>query len=209
MVKAELPEVTDPTVTATCAVPALAIKLAGILTTICVELMLEGVRVVIWPEELVHFTVAPEAKPVPFIVRLKAEPPAVVEDGLKLEMVAVWPMVNGEFADVCVPTVTATCAVPALAIKLAGMLTTICVELAPEGVRVVTWPEELVHFTVAPEAKPVPVIVRLKEGPCAVAEEGLIFVIVGPKPLEPTVAFWMKTVNGWLLRLTPESDSPV
>ena len=86
MVKAELPEVSDPAVTATCAVPALAIRLADMLTTIWVEDTLDGVSVVTWPEGLVHLTVAPEAKFVPVMVRLKAGPPVVAEEGFKEEM---------------------------------------------------------------------------------------------------------------------------
>lgn len=33
-----------------------------------------------------HCTVDPEAKPVPFTVRVKADPPAVIAEGLSVEM---------------------------------------------------------------------------------------------------------------------------
>lgn len=125
-----------------------------------------------------NFTTDPETKPVPFTVRVKAAPPAVVLDGesdviVKFEgplIVKVWafdvPPLGAGF-------VTVTLAVPAAAISEARiaavtwvLLTNVVVRLAP------------LNCTVAPLTKPVPFTVNVKPALPAVALAGESEVIV-------------------------------
>src|ERR1019366_3395121 len=114
-------------------------------------------------------------KLVPLIVSVKAGPPAFAELGFRFVIVGGGGlMVNVAPADVPPAVVTVTLAVPAAAIRLAG----------PGAVRLVALPNVVVsavvpHFAAAPETKFVPVIVRVKAAPLAVAELGLKLVIVG------------------------------
>jgi hypothetical protein len=77
MVKVAPADVTPFSTTVTVAVPAEAMRFAG---TWAVN-WLEFTKVVV-SAVLFHWTIAPERKPVPFTVRMKAGPPAVAARGL-------------------------------------------------------------------------------------------------------------------------------
>ena len=68
---------------------------------------------------LFQSTTAPEAKPVPLTVRVKAVPPAVVEFGLTDVMTCRAAMVKVEPAEFTPFSATVTLAVPAVAMRLA------------------------------------------------------------------------------------------
>lgn len=83
-------------------------------------------------------------------------------------------MVNVAPGDVPIAVVTVTLAVPGVAIRLAGTAAVSWLTLM--NVVVSAGP---FHFAFAPEPKLVPLIVRVKAAPPAVAELGLRLVIVG------------------------------
>ena len=68
--------------TVTLAVPAVAMSAARIEAVTCVEERYVVVRFVPF-----HLATEPEMKLVPFTVRVKAAPPAVADDGLRVEIV--------------------------------------------------------------------------------------------------------------------------
>lgn len=119
-----------------------------------------------------HFTVAPDRKPVPLTVRVKAAPPAVAELGLRLVIVGLGLMVNVTPAEVPPVVLTVTLAVPAVVMRPAGTAAVSFVALTNVVVRAVE-----PHSTVAPLTKFVPLIVRVKAAPPAVAELGLRLVM--------------------------------
>lgn len=124
---------------------------------------------------LPHCTVAPEIKFVPLIVRVKADPPAVVEAGERLVIVGGAPlMVNVAPADVPPELVTVTVAEPGAAIRLAGTTAVNCVELTYVLAKAV-----VPHCTVVPESKFAPLMVRVNAALPAVAVAGERLVIVG------------------------------
>ncbi len=157
------------------ALPALAIKLAGTVAVNCAELT----NVVESPVPF-HCTVAPERKLVPLTVNVNPAPPAIAEVGLKLLIVGVGALMgNATAVDGVPPVLTAVMlALPALAIKLAGTAAVNCAELTNVVVRAVPF-----HCTVAPVRKLVPLTVRVKSEPPAVAEAGLRLLIVGVGPV--------------------------
>jgi hypothetical protein len=173
---AEVPRVV---VTVTLAVPAVAMRLAGAAAVSFVALTNVVVRAVV-----PHFAFAPEAKFVPLIVRVKAAPPAAAELGLRLVMVGITElMVNLAAADVPPVVVTVMLAVPAVAIRPAGTAAVTWLALTNVVVSTV-----VPHCTFAPETKFVPLIVRVKAAPPAVAELGLRLVMVGGGRLMVNVA---------------------
>ena len=162
-------------VTVTFTVPAVAISAAGIVATIWVLVTDEGVIAGLAPK----FTVAPATKPVPVRVNVKAAPPTVAEAGA-IE-VSVGPetalIVNDRLPDVPPPGagfVTVTVAVPAVAISAAVIAAVNCVALT--NVVVLAAP---LNFTTDVDTKPVPLTVRVKAAPPAVALVGEREVTVG------------------------------
>ena len=125
------------------------------------------------------FTVAPETKPVPVIVNVKAAPPAVAVAGA-VEVSAgdeAALIVNDTEADVPPPGagfVTVTGAVPAVAISAAVIAAVNCVAFT--NVVVLAAP---LNFTTDVETNPVPFTVRVKAAPPAVALVGESEVAVG------------------------------
>ncbi len=118
------------------------------------------------------FTVAPATKPVPVRVNVKAAAPAVAEVGAI--KVSVGPaaalIVKDTVADVPPPgagLVTVTVAVPAVAISAAVIAAVNCV--APTNVVVLAAP---LNFTTDVDTNPVPLTVRVKAAPPAVALAG-------------------------------------
>jgi hypothetical protein len=162
-------------VTVTFTVPAVAISAAGIVATIWVLVTDEGVIAELDPK----FTVAPVTKPVPVRVNVKAAPPAVAEVGA-IE-VSVGPAAalieNDKVGDVPPPgagLVTDTVVVPAVAISAAVIAAVTFVALT----KVVVLAAPL-NFTTDVDTKPVPLTVRVKAAPPAVALFGEREVAVG------------------------------
>ena len=162
-------------VTVTFTVPAAAMSAAGTVATIWVLVTDDGVIAGLNPK----LTVAPATKPVPVRVKVKAAPPIAAEAGA-IE-VSVGPetalIVNDRLPDAPPPgagLVTATVAVPAVAISAAVMAAVNCVALT----NVVVLAAAL-NFTTDVETKPVPLTVRVKAAPPAVALVGEREVAVG------------------------------
>jgi hypothetical protein len=174
MVNVDAGDVPAVVVTVTLAVPVVAIRLAGTAAVTWVALT----NVVVSAVEF-HFTVAPEAKLVPFTVSVKAAPPAVAEVGARVVIVGgPGLMVKVEAGDVPRGSATVTLAVPAVAIRLAGTAAVSCVALTKVVVRAVPF-----QFTVAPETKLVPLIVSVKAALPAVIDAGERLPMVGPTAL--------------------------
>ena len=162
-------------VTVTFTVPAVAMSAAGIVTPIWVLVTDEGVMAGLDPK----FTVAPATKPVPVRVNVKAAPPAEAEAGA-IE-VSVGPetalIVNDRLPEVPPPgagLVTVTVAVPAVAISAAVIAAVNFVALTNVVVL-----EAPLNFTTDVDTKPVPLTVRVKAAPPAVALVGEREVAVG------------------------------
>ena len=162
-------------VTVTFTVPAVAMSVAGMVATIWVLVTDEGVIAGLDPK----FTVAPLAKPVPVMVSVNAAPLTVAEAGA-IEL-SVGPetalIVNDRVPDVPPPGagfVTVTVAVPAVAISAAVIAAVNCV--ARTKVVVLAAP---LNFTTDVDTNPVPLAVRVKAVPPAVALVGEREVSVG------------------------------
>ena len=150
--------------------PAATIRLAG---TAAVSLI--ALTNVVVSAAVPHFAVAPETKLVPLIVKVNAAPPAVAELGLRLVIVGTpGLMVKVAPAEAPPAVVTVTLAVPGTAIKAAGT-----VALSWPALTNVVASAVAPHFAVASETKLVPLIVRVKAGPPAVAELVLKPLMVG------------------------------
>jgi hypothetical protein len=123
-----------------------------------------------------HRIVEPARKPEPFTVRVNADPPAVAELGLRLEMLGVGTViVNVAALEVKPPGLTTvTVAVPALEIRLAATVAVSCV--APPNI---VGSGDPFHCTVAPDTNPAPFTVSVKAGPPAVDPFGPRLVIIG------------------------------
>ena len=122
---------------------------------------------------LFQSTAAPDRKPVPFTVSVKAGPPAVAEMGLRLVMVRglIW---KDSALEVTLPRLTTvTLALPGVAIKFAGTKAFSCEALAIKETSAVPF-----QYTPAPGRKPVPLTVSVNPAPPAVAEVGLRLVMV-------------------------------
>ena len=155
-------------VAVTFTVPAVAISAAGIVATIWVLVTDEGVIVALDPK----FTVAPGTKPVPVRVNVKAAPPAMAELGaIEVSVGAEAALiVNDRLPDVPPPGagfVTVTVAVPAVAISAAVIAAVNCVALT----KVVVLAAPL-NFTTDVDTNPVPLTLRVKAAPPAVALDG-------------------------------------
>ena len=162
-------------VTVTFTVPAVAISAAGIVATIWVLVTDEGVIAGLVPK----FTVAPATNPVPVRVNVKAAPPTVAEAGaIEVRVGAEAALiVNDRLPDVPPPGagfVTVTVAVPAVAISAAVIAAVSCVALT--NVVVLAAP---LNFTTDVDTNPVPLTVRVKAAPPAVALVGEREVAVG------------------------------
>ena len=70
--------------------------------------------------ELFHSTTAPEVKPVPLTVRVKAALNATMEAGLSVVIAGGGVIVKLSAGDETAPVLTSTLALPALAIRLPG-----------------------------------------------------------------------------------------
>jgi uncharacterized protein (UPF0248 family) len=160
------------------AVPARPISLAEI----------EAVSVVALPKVVgrsdpFHRTVEPETKLDPETVRVKAGPPAFAEDGLIPEIDGTGFWIVKDCALESPPPglglLTVTLAVPVEAISLAGIEAVSFVALLK-----VVGRSDPFHRTVEPETKLEPETVRVKAGPPAFAEVGLIPEIDG-------MGFWI------------------
>ena len=92
-------------------------------------------------------------------------------------------IVNVPPADVPPVVVTVTLAVPGAAMSLAGTAAVSLIALTNVVASVLPF-----HFAVAPETKFVPLIVRVKPGPPALAELGLKVAIMGVRGLIVNVA---------------------
>jgi hypothetical protein len=174
--------------TVTWAVPAVAMS-AGVIAAVN---WVEETYVVVRLDPF-QLTVAPEAKSVPFTVRVKPAPPAVAEVGLRLVVarpalliVKVWalevPPPGAGFS-------TVTWAVPAVAMSAAVIVVVNWVEETYVVVRV-----DPFQLTVEPETKPVPFTASGKPAPPAVAEVGLMPVVAGMGSL---------IVKVWALEVPP------
>ena len=162
-------------VTVTFAVPAVVMSAAGIVATIWVLVTDDGVIAGLDPK----FTVAPATKPVPVRVNVKAAPPTAAETGA-IE-VSVGPetalIVKERVPDVPPPgagLVTVTVAVPAVAISAAAIAAVNCVALTKVVVLVAP-----LNFTTDVDTNPVPLTVKVKAAPPAVALVGEREVSVG------------------------------
>jgi len=155
------------------AVPAVAMSGAGTVAVSCVEETNVVVREV--PPQR---TVEVETKFVPVTVKVNCGSPGVAQVGLIAVVVGTrLLMVNVTAFDVPPPGAgftTVTDAVPALAIRAAGTVAVSCVALTNVVVSAVPF-----QFTVEPETNLVPFTVNVNCAPPAVAEVGLIEVIVG------------------------------
>ena len=120
-------------------------------------------------------TAAPERKPAPFKVRVKAGPVAVTALG-EIEVRWSAETVSGRELDTMPPgLVTVTERVPTWAIRLAGITTVMAVLVREDGVSV-----EVPTVTEAPDWKPVPESARVKPGPPPITADGLREVSWGP-----------------------------
>ena len=108
-------DVAAPTSTATDTFPALETKLGG---TVAVNRVAS--TKVVASVVLFHCTSAPDAKPVPFTVRVNCGPPAVTRLGVSDVIIGRSLIVNGNDLDRRLPETTVTAAVPAVAIRFAG-----------------------------------------------------------------------------------------
>lgn len=164
-------------VTVTLALPAAAMSAAVMAAVSCVALT----NVVVFAVPL-NFTAEDDTKPVPLTVSVKAAPPAVAPVG-ESEVIAGAGLL---IVKVCAPDapppgdgfVTVTDGVPAVAISAAVMAAVICVALT----KVVVLAAPL-KFTTEAATKLVPLTVRVKAAPPAVALVGESEVIVGARLL--------------------------
>ena len=162
--------------TVTEAVPAVAMSAAVIAAVSWVEDRYVVVRL-----DPFHCTTEPLMKLLPLTVRVKAEPPAVAEVGLMLVVVGTG-LAAALIVKVCALEApppgaglnTVTEAVPAVAMSVAVIAavnwiadTYVVVRLDP------------FHCTTEPLMKLLPLTVRVKAEPPAVAEVGLMLVVVG------------------------------
>jgi hypothetical protein len=153
-------------------VPAVTMSEADIAAVIC-ELL---TNVVGLPAPL-KFTVAPDTNPTPFRVNVNAAEPATTLEGeIELRVGTGLLIVNDNAFDIPPGAgfVTVTLTVPAVAISAAVIAAVNCVALA--NVVVLAAP---LNFTTDVDTKPVPLTVRVKAAPPAVALAGEREVAVG------------------------------
>jgi hypothetical protein len=155
--------------TVTVAAPAVAIKLAGTVAVSWLALTKVVVRAVAFQR-----TTAPETKPAPFTVRVKAGPPAVAEFGLREVIAGAGAIVKGDPLVVIPAENTVTVAVPAVAIRVAEIGAVSWLALTKPVVRGVPF-----QRTTASDAKPLPLTVSVNAAAPAVAELGFREVMAG------------------------------
>ena len=159
-------------VTVTFAVPVVAMSEAKIAAVICV--LLTNVVALGAP---LKFTVAPFTKPTPLTVSVNAAEPATALEGESELIVGTALLIVNETAFDVPPGagfVTVTVAVPAVAISAAVIAAVNCVAFT--NVVVLAAP---LNFTTDVDTKPVPLTVRVKAAPPAVALVGEREVSVG------------------------------
>ena len=155
IVKVAPPEVTPLSTTVTVAVPGAAMRLAGTWAVNCVA-----------PTKLVvsavpfHWTTAPERKPVPLTVRVKAGPPSIAELGLSELITGAAAMVKVALVDVIPFSTTVTVTVPGEAMRLAVTCAVNCVALTKVVVSEVPF-----QWATALETNPDPVHRQREGGP--------------------------------------------
>ena len=156
----------------TLTVPAAAISEADIAAVICKLLT----KVVALPAPL-KFTVAPDTNPTPLTVSVNAAEPATALEGeIELSVGTGLLIVNDTAFDAPLGAgfVTVTVAVPAVAISAAVIAAVNCVALTKVVVLVAP-----LNFTTDVDTNPVPLTVRVKAAPPAVALVGEREVTVG------------------------------
>jgi len=176
MLKTKFVEVPPPgvgLVTVTFALPEVVISEARIAAVSCVELT----KVVVFALPL-NFTAEVETKPVPLTVRVNAAPPAVAPVG-ESEVIFGDGLLTVKFDAVDGPPpgaglLTTTGGVPAVAMSVACTAMVTCVALTNVTARAV-----LLNVPVIPLTKFVPLTVRVKAAPPAVAFAGENEVMVG------------------------------
>lgn len=173
-----------PCTTSIAAVPAVAMSAAVIEAVSCVEL-----TTVVGRTEPFHATEAPDRKPVPLTVSVKAASPDVTVAGDKEEreggVGGGLEMVKVEELEVLPLLVTVTCAVPEFAISAAAMLAVTWVPLTKLVVRA-----DPFHCTMAPFENPVPFTVRVNapEPTTALERESEVMAGAGELPPQPVSA---------------------
>ena len=153
-------------------VPAVTMSEADIAAVICV--LLTKVVALLAP---LRFTVAPFTKPTPLTVSVNAAEPATALEGESDPIVGTALSIVKETAFDIPPGagfVTVTVAVPAVAISAAVIAAVNCVALT----KVVVLAAPL-NFTTDVDTKPVPLTVRVKAAPPALALVGEREVVVG------------------------------
>ena len=121
-------------------------------------------------------TTAPEKKPVPFTVNVKAGPPALTLDGAMLVIAGgAGVMVNVTALEAGPDGLAKViCADPGCAMSVAGTPAVTCVPLTKVVVSAVPF-----NDTTAPDTKPIPFTVKVKVVPPALTVEGEMLVITG------------------------------
>jgi hypothetical protein len=169
IVKVTAFDVTAPDRTVIWAVPALAMRFAG--TDAVIRLALTKVVVSWFP---FHWTAAPDWKPLPFTVSVKAGPPAVALVGEMLVRAGAAVTVKLTEFDVKVFDTTVIGMVPGLATRLGNTVACSWVELTTFVTR-----GEPFHWTRELVANPAPFTVSVNAGAPAVAVLGLRELIMG------------------------------
>jgi hypothetical protein len=150
-----------------------------------------------------QLTTEPETNPVPFTVNVNCAPPTNVHVGLRELMLGAALIVNVCAFDVPPPgagLTTVIDAVPAVATREAGTVAVNCVAEINVVVSEVPF-----QSTVEVETKFVPLTVKVNCGPPAVAQVGLIAVVVGTRllmvmtsvavPVPPALVALIVTLN--------------
>src|SRR5207249_4118769 len=185
----EIPPPGAGVATVTCAVPAVAMSAAEMAAVSCVALTNVVVRAAPFQR-----TSEAATKPLPVTVTVKAAPPTVALAGATVESVGTGALVmNVRAADVPPPGAglnTVTEAVPGVATSTAGMAAVSCVALTNVVVRGAPF-----QRTSEPVTKLLPVTVRVKAAPPAVA-------LAGASPLTTGTGL-AAIVNVWALEVPP------
>src|ERR1700722_1225093 len=138
-------------------------KAVGTPAVTCVPLT----KVVVSPVPF-NDTIAPLTKPVPLTVKVNVGPPAVTVEGEMVVITGGGAMIaNGSALETRLPLFTVTDAEPTCAIRAALTAAVNWVALTK-----VVASEVLFQTTVAPDAKPVPLTVRVKAAPPTTADGG-------------------------------------
>jgi len=171
--------------TVTVAVPAVTMSADVIAAVSCVDDTYVVVRLAPF-----HCTTEPLTKLLPLTVSVKAAPPAVAEEGLRLVVtgtglvaaliVKVWLL---EVPPPGAGVNTVTVAVPAVTMSAAVIAAVSCVADTYVVVRLVPF-----HRTTEPLTKLLPLTVSVKAAPPAFADKGLRLVVTGTGLVVPVTA---------------------